>query len=237
MTKANAPARVLALIPARAGSRRLPDKNVASLAGKPLIEWTIETARAARTLDRIVVSTDSPKIARIAKTARAETPFLRPASLATDRATSLSVVLHALGWLERNEGYVCDYVLLLQPTSPLRTFRDIDTAVRMALAKSPNAVVSVSPTGQKPTWLKRLTASGRLRSAGATRRDSGGELYLPNGAIYVAKPAVLRANRSWYTNSTLGYVMPRERSLDIDTPWDLHLARLIVAAAQRQEQP
>jgi N-acylneuraminate cytidylyltransferase/CMP-N,N'-diacetyllegionaminic acid synthase len=225
---------VLALIPARAGSKRLPEKNVAPLAGKPLIHWTIEAARAARTLDRIVVSTDSPEIARIAKRARAETPFLRPASLATDRATSLSVVLHALAWLQRNDGYVCDYVLLLQPTSPLRTASDIDAAVRIAQVHACDAVVSVSPTGERPAWLKRLTPGGRLRRVAVTRREPAGELYMPNGAIYLSTPTALRAHHTWYTSDTRAYIMPRRRSLDIDTSWDLHIARLILTAGRSQ---
>lgn len=227
---------VLGVIPARGGSKGVPGKNVALVGGKPLIVWTIETARAARTLDRLVVSTDSPAIADVAAAHGAETPFLRPSELAKDDTPGIDPILHAVRWLEEREGYRPDIVVALQPTSPLRTAADIDAAVALCGSHEVEAVVSVTPAGQHPYWMKRIDEWGYLHdldslepTGSVLRRQDLPLVYALNGAIYLARRDLLLRRRTWYGDRTRAYVMPPGRSLDIDTPWDLHLADLLLS--------
>ena len=231
----------LALIPARGGSKGIPHKNLAPGGGRPLIAWTVAAARAAGPVDRVVVSTDDAVIAAVGRELGAEIPFLRPAELAQDDTPGIAPPLHALRWLEKHEGYRPALLLLLQPTSPLRTAEDIRAAVELLQARDADAVVSVTPVRKHPHWMKRLGAEGRLIDApalahgleavpqrGGTRRQDLPPLYAPNGAVYLARRDVLLDHGGWYTERTYAYVMPEERSLDIDTPWDLHLADLVL---------
>ena len=227
---------VLVLVPARGGSRGIPDKNLALAGGRSLLARAIDAAAESRHRPRIVVSTDSERIAGAARAAGAEVPFLRPAELARDDTPGIAPVLHALRWLEEGEGYRPRWVVVLQPTSPLRTAADVDAALELAGARGADAVVSVTPAATHPFWVKRLDADGRLRDfapateAVARRQDLPGA-YALNGAVYVARREVLLERESFHTERTWGYVMPPERSLDVDTPWDLHLADLVLTAA------
>lgn len=220
---------VLALITARGGSKGIPRKNIVPLAGKPLIAWTIEAARKSPSVDRVVVSTDDPGIAEIARQCGAETPFLRPAELARDDSSHIDTVIHGVRWLGEQQGYTPDYVLLLQPTSPLRTSDDIDAAVALAIAKRADAVVSVCLSPAHPYLMRRVEADGKLREyeprpSGYLRRQVLPPVYVENGAIYLADREALLRDRSWYSNNTYAYIMPAERSIDVDTMWDLKLA-------------
>lgn len=218
---------ILALIPARGGSRRVPGKNLAVVGGRPLIAWTIEAARHARSITRVVVDTDSPAIAEVARQWGAEVPYLRPPELATDEATSLDVVRQALDRLAA-EGFEPQWVCLLQPTSPLRRAHDIEAAVALALNGGADAVVSVTPRPMPAAWHRRLGDRGQLQQPAA----GDDATHVLNGAIYLARSDVLRTQGTWYTPRTLGYVMPVERSLDIDTPWDMRLARGVMRAEE-----
>ncbi len=229
---------ILAIIPARGGSKSVPGKNIAMLGGKALIAHTIETARKAKRVDRVIVSTDVQEIADVAVAAGAEAPFLRPAELARDATPGIAPVLHAVNWLAENDGYRPELVVMLQPTSPFRTAGDIDAAIRLACERDADAVVSVCPAPKHPFWMKTITADGRLADmllsdCSYSRRQDLPEAYCLNGAIFLARKRVLMEKRTWYTDKTFAYVMPEERSLDIDTAWDLHLARLIVEAKAR----
>src|ERR1700730_1555845 len=153
---------ILGVIPARGGSKAIPRKNLAVLANRPLIAWTVEVAIASDSLDRLVISTDDPEIAEIGKKLGAEVPFLRPTELATDTSTSMEVVLHAIQWFDENENYRPDYVLLLQPTSPLRTVTDIRKSIELLLAKRGDSVVSVCETHQHLLWTKGVNEEGRM---------------------------------------------------------------------------
>ena len=225
---------VLAVIPVRAGSKGLPGKNLAPLAGRPLLAWTIDAARASQSVARVVVSTDSQEIAAVARGCGAEAPFMRPAALATDDAASIDVVLHAACWLEKSEGYRPDAIMELHATSPLRTATDIDEAAALCAHPPVDAVVSVTPVGSHhPCWMQYLDSSGCLRpfvaqGPMAQRRQDLPALYTLNGAIYVARRAWLLEHRTWFAPRTRGYVMPPERSVDIDSPWDLHIADLVL---------
>jgi N-acylneuraminate cytidylyltransferase/CMP-N,N'-diacetyllegionaminic acid synthase len=224
------PPRVLAVITARGGSRGVPRKNICLVGGRPLIEWSIVAARQAESVGRVVVSTDSEEIAVIARGCGAEVPWLRPRELALDETPGIDPVLHLVETLQRDEGYEPDLVMLLQPTSPLRTAADIDAAVSLATSTGAEAVISVCPVAQHPAWMKRIGARGELLDPpGAdvlAPRQQLAPLFILNGAIYVtATPALLRT-RSFYAADTRAYVMPPERSLDVDTAWDMHLADL-----------
>ncbi len=223
--------KVLTLIPARAGSKRLPGKNLRMLSGKPLIAWSIEAAKKCPQVDRIIVSTDNPEIARIARRWGAETPFLRPAKLSTDHASSMSVVFHALDQLgKNNETY--DSVVLLQPTSPLRTSEHLTAAVDLFVRKKASAVVSVSQAPHPPFWTNQLTPQGTLLNFFRVRAKRETEKKRPwyrlNGAIYIAKVAFLRKRKNWYSATSYAYIMPSFCSVDIDTKEDFLLADFLM---------
>ncbi|MFZ5537271.1 MAG: cytidylyltransferase domain-containing protein [Pseudomonadota bacterium] len=221
---------ILALIPARGGSKGLPGKNILPLAGKPMIQWSIEAAQGSRFVTRVVVSSDDPAILEVARAAGAETPFVRPAELAQDDTPSMDVVLHALDQLPP-----VDWVVLLQPTSPLRSAEDIDQAIARCLETGAPACVSVSESPALPWWMFRVDATGRLvpfldAAQRPQRRQEAPTLYTLNGAVYVARVDWLRKTRSFLTEETVAHVMPAERSVDIDTALDFRLAECLLTA-------
>ena len=210
---------LLALIPARGGSKGIPGKNIRLLADKPLIAHTIQAALAVPALERVVVSSDDPAIAEIAKQWGAEVPFLRPPELAADDTPGISPVLHALEQLAD-----VSQVLLLQPTSPLRSSRDIEGILAFQQKHQCPSVVSVCETGKHPQWSYRLEASGKLSPfvtpAPASCRQQLEPAYALNGAMYLCERTWLQNHGSFIGPDTLGYPMPPERSVDIDTPLD-----------------
>lgn len=229
--------RVLALIPARGGSKGVPRKAVRPMGGRPMIAWTLEAALAAGRLDRVVVTTEDAEIAEVARAWGADVPFARPAELAGDDTPGILPVEHALQWLLREQDYAPEWVMLLQPTSPLRSAGDIDAAVALAERRGADAVVSVTEAAHHPWWTKRVTDDGLLEDwawAGeATRRQDLPGAYGLNGAIYLTRRELLLAGRTWYPPRTHAYVMPPDRSLDVDTPWDFHLCDLVLAQRER----
>lgn len=222
----------LALIPARAGSKRLPNKNLLPVAGKPLIAWTIEAALASGCFDRVLVSTDSEALADIARAHGAEAPFLRPAELSSDTASSMDVIRHALGWLEAAHG-LPETTTLLQPTSPLRTADDIRAAFARFRDTGADSVVSVSEAEHSPLWSNTLPEDGSL--AGFLRPEVLGKrsqdlptYYRLNGAIYIARTSSLLAQGGFLGANSYAYVMPAERAIDIDHCADLLLADILL---------
>lgn len=188
-----------------------------------MIAWTIEAARGSEALRRVIVSTEDQEIARISREHGAEVPFVRPAALALDDSDHVAVVEHALDWLAGHEGVVPDYVMLLQPTSPLRTAADIDACVSIAREADAPAVVSVSSMKPHPYLAMRLADDGTLERV-IDVSEAPPPLYAPNGAVYLNRLALLRAEHTFVPSGSLGYVMPSERSLDVDTEWDFSLA-------------
>jgi CMP-N-acetylneuraminic acid synthetase len=226
---------VLSLILARGGSKALPGKNVVPLGGKPLIAWTIEAALASDVVTRTVVTTDDADIAETAKMYGAEVPFLRPRELAEDGTPGILPVLQAVRQLERDETYRPDIVVTLQPTSPLRTADDIDAAVALLIERNADSVISVTAAKNHPFWLKTVDADGWAhdfvkQAKPVTTRQALPPVYALNGAIYVASRATLLAKGGWETPRTAAYIMPFERSIDIDTAQDLALAELLLRA-------
>lgn len=229
---------VLGLLTARGGSKGIPRKNIRLVGGKPLIAWSIEAALASRRVARTIISTDDEEIAQIACQWGAQAPFLRPAELAQDASPHLAVVRHALDWLAENEGYHPDYILLLQPTSPFRTSADIDAAIEIAQSHDAEAVVGVTPTHHHPLLTKTIRPDGTLENFMTSdlaylRRQDLPAAYAINGAIYLNRPAALLRDGTFSPSGAYAYVMPPERSLDIDTEWDLYLANLILSERQR----
>lgn len=217
--------RVLALVPARGESKGVPRKNLRQVGGKPLIAWTIEQALAVPGLDRIVVSSDDHEILSVAREWGADTPFVRPAELASDTTPGVDPVLHAL---EQLPGY--DVVVLLQPTSPLRRPDDIAGCLRHTFASGAPACISVTIAEPSPCWMFRMDAATRLRplldeGPLPTRRQDLVPVYVINGAIYVAAVDWLRQHRTFVTPETVGFVMPPDRSLDLDTEEDFDRLR------------
>lgn len=231
-----AAAGVLAVIPARAGSKSIPDKNIRPFGGKPLLAHSIEQALAARLVDRVIVSTDSAHYAAIARQYGAETPFLRPPELAADTSTDLEVFQHALEWLEHNESYRPEIVVHLRPTYPNRTPADIDRVVEILLQdRSLDSVRTVAPAPANPFKMWTRNPDGTL----APVVDRGDEAYnlprqglprvfLQNACIDAVRVRVIREQRSMTGRRIFGYVM--EECLDIDTHAELERARLRAAA-------
>lgn len=224
----SAPRHVLALIPARSGSKGLPGKNIRAFHGKPLLHWTIVAARESGLAERVIVSTDDPAMAEVARAGGAEIPFLRPPELARDDTPMLDVALDVLSKLEA-EGFTADALLLLQPTSPLRTAADLHAAA--ALLGDLDAVVSVTPVKQHPQWLQQIDEAGRLHPYEAapdvTSRQKLPPVYMLNGALYLIRTDALRRERTFRPLRTRAYIMPPERSSDIDTELDWRMAELL----------
>lgn len=210
---------LLALIPARGGSKGIHRKNIKDFCGKPLIGWSIDIAAKCPEVDRIVVSTDDPEIADVAREFGAEVPFLRPKELAEDSSPGIDVVLHALEMIPE-----CSEVLLLQPTSPLRKRDDLSEIVSLLRSSGEESAVSVTEESKGFYWSYKMTRQGKLEQAVDVESPSGRQqmesIYRVNGSLYIATRSFLSYHRSFISNDTLAYVMPKERAVDIDTPLD-----------------
>jgi len=224
--------KLLAIIPARGGSKRLPNKNILDLAGKPLIVWTIDAAKKSKYIDRIVVSTDSSRIAEIAIKAGAEVPFMRPEHLAQDDTSTYDVVDHTLTQLS-NYGNQYECLLLLQPTSPLRKSEHIDGAINLFTAKNADAVISVTEADHLNEWSGEIPESLCLEQffQGKTEKRSQ-ELsakYRINGAVYVVDISRLLEHKTFFLHKNIfAYPMRREESIDVDTQFDFQLAEFLI---------
>ena len=230
--------KVLAIIGARGGSKGIPQKNIALLGGKPLIGWTVEAAVESALTDKVVVTTDDREIAETARRFGAEVPFIRPPELATDSASQVDVVNHALAWLEQNWNYRPDYIMLLQPTSPFRNGKDIDAAIKTAQQQNRDAVVSVSEIADHPYYARTIDDQGIIQDMFVKRNTLPRRQLLPrvfteNGAIFLVKTSVFKRGQSFMPEQSTAYVMPGERSVDIDTPQDLKLAEFILGSDAR----
>ena len=220
----------MALIPARGGSKGVLRKNLQMINGKPLIAHTIIQAKQSVYINRIIVSTDDDEIAEIAQSFGAEVPFKRPKYLATDEAKGIDVTLHAINWFKKR-GEQTDYVVELLPTSPLRLSSDIDNAVRLMFEKQADAIVSVCKSQKHPFWSNELPPDGCMkefinRKALGKNRQELPLFYTLNGSIYLVKSEFLFKNKSYYGEKTFAYIMPTERSVDIDSHLDLKLAEI-----------
>tara|TARA_E500000178_G_scaffold326139_2_gene354112 strand:+ start:350 stop:1054 length:705 start_codon:yes stop_codon:yes gene_type:complete len=218
---------LLAIIPARGGSKGIPRKNIKKLCGKPLIAWTIEVAQQVKQIDRVFVSTDDEEIAKVAEMWGAKIPFLRPPELATDRTSSVATALQVLDMLPE-----FDEIIWLQPTSPLRTRRDINEVIELTQQRSMFSIVSVCPAKVNPNWIYKLNEKHLLAPWNAEplilNRQGLPQAYILNGSIYWAKVEWLKKKMTFVSNESYGYVMPTERSIDLDTPLDWEWAEFLM---------
>jgi CMP-N,N'-diacetyllegionaminic acid synthase len=229
---------LLALIPARGGSKGIPRKNVTLLNGKPLIEYTIDAALKSASIDEVLLSTDDDEIGRVGKALGLDVSYRRPGELAEDDTPMIDTLEHALQWFEGVRGRLPDEVMLLQPTSPLRSVQDIDDAVGQFRSSGAQSLVSVHPMHEHPfecirgggnDW--KYLVPPPLEAA--RRQDYLGDFYFINGAIYLAKTPTLLSRRGFLCpQETVTYVMSRERGVDIDTALDLVVAEVLAGADQ-----
>lgn len=221
---------ILALIPARGGSKSLPRKNILPLAGKPLIAWTITAAKASKYIDRLILSSDDEEIMAVARDWECDVPFRRPDEFASDSATSLSVVRHAQSAL----GQHYDLVVYLQPSSPLRLTEDIDATIELYAQVGAKAAVSMSDVKKSPYIMFRADSSNRVTplipvDQNINRRQDMPRILIANGAIYVASWKHFENGGAFIPEDAVAYVMPPERSVDIDDLEDMEKAAIYFA--------
>lgn len=219
--------RILAIIPARGGSKGIPKKNIIDILNKPLLHYSIKSAKESKYLDKIIISTDDKEIAEVAKNLGIDVPFLRPEELATDTSKSIEAFIHSIKEEEKNEN-IYDYILLLQNTSPLRQGWHIDEAIEKLLESNERSLVSVNEVSEHPSIMRTIDNNGNLKnlidSNGDIRRQDFSKVYIVNGAIYIQKND---NNLNLETNLNGGdipYIMEHKYSIDIDNYLDLEIA-------------
>ena len=223
---------ILAIIPARKGSKRLASKNMLDLKGKPLIAWKIEEALKSKYIDNIIISTDDENIINLSQQYNGiNTPFLRPKKLSSDKASSLDVILHALDFYTFNDVNF-DYVMLLQPTSPLRKSIDIDNSIE-ELSLEVKSVVSVCETDHSPLWSNILPDNKSMnnflsKKIQNLRSQDLPKYYRLNGAVYISEVDSLIKEKGFLGEKTKAYIMPVERSIDIDSKIDFEMCKILL---------
>jgi CMP-N,N'-diacetyllegionaminic acid synthase len=233
--EANRMLTVLAIVPARGGSKGIPRKNLARLAGRPLLAYTADAARASVRLTRVVLSTDDDEIAQVGRECGLEVPFMRPPDLAGDAAQTIDVIQDVVRRLE-SAGATFDAVMTLQPTTPLRRAEDIDGAIALLESSGSDSVISFVDVGERhPARMKVVADDGRVRDAPFSEmvecqpRQTLPRLYLREGSIYLTRRSVLMNDRSFKGRDCRAWLVPRERACNIDDPFDLFLAEQMLA--------
>ncbi len=226
---------MIAFIPARGGSKGLPGKNIKPLMGKPLIARAIEGALNSKYIDRVIVTTDDEEIARVAREAGAEVPFMRPAELASDTATAVDVYIHASEFVMNETGEPLEKFMVLLPTAPLRTTAHIDAAVEAFREHGADTLISVTEAETPPSWYMNMDGRGCIANAGfglknavVNNRQVNDAYYIPNGAIYILDYKLLKEKRTYYSDNTYGFVMSRTESVDIDNIEDFEYAEFLL---------
>lgn len=226
--------KIVAIIPARGGSKSIPYKNIKKLAGKPLIAYTIEEAIKSKTLDRVIVSTDDDRIAKVSRKYGAEVPFKRPAKLAKDTSHTPPVIKHAIKYLENKEKYKVDLVVTLQPTSPFRKAKDIDDAIEKIIKTNADSVVSICEADYPPYWMKKIKGD-KVYSFVKSKidyhlleRQQLPKTYKLNGAVYVTKRDLIMKKNKIIDGDVRAIIMDPIRSIDVDSITDFLLAEVIM---------
>ena len=220
---------MIAIIPARAGSKGLPNKNIKLFNGKPLIKWTFEAAKQSKYLDRIILTTDCVEIAKIAYDNKIEVPEMRPSHLAQDTSLVNDTFKYLICKLEKECGKKIEEVVILQPTSPLRLSNDIDEAIELYRSKKADSVISYTVSNRPIEWYRYLQADNLIPlrvNESLGNRQINKVAYYPNGAIYIIKSDLILADK-WYGDNSYAYIMPRSRSVDIDTQEDFDYAEYL----------
>ncbi len=219
-----------AIIPARGGSKGLPGKNIKLLHGKPLIAHTIEQALQAKSISKVIVSTEDKEIAEIALKYGAEIPFMRPKYLASDTALSVDNYIYTIKRLQKENNTKINDFIVLQPTSPLRTSEDIDNAINLFFEKDADSVISYTEEHHPISWHKKINADLSFINIFENKllnRQEISKTYYPNGAIFIFKFKII-LQRKYYTKKSFAYIMPRNRSVDIDTTEDFEYAEFLM---------
>lgn len=221
---------MIAIIPARGGSKGLPGKNIKPLNGKPMIAYTIEAALNSKGISRVIVSTDDEEIAKVAKEYGAEVPFMRPAHLATDEAKSIDVFKFTISELEKKSHQI-PHFMVLQPTSPLRDSKDIDEAIALFNTKKAENVISFCEEDHPIFWHKYITKEGKFEEIFEgdfiKNRQEIKKTYRPNGAIYIFSKKTLET-QNYYSENTFAYIMDKKNSIDVDTIDDFEYAEFLL---------
>ncbi len=229
--------KILCVIPARGGSKGLPGKNVLALLGKPLIAYTIEQAKASKYIDRNIVSTDSNKIAKTAELFGAEVPFIRPKILATDNASIIAVLLHAIDWMENKEKYNFDILVLLHANAPLRSVQDIDNCIKLLVNKKADNVFSVTEAHRNPYFnMVEFYNAGSIRlvkKGNFVSRQNAPKVFDMNSSIYVWWKNTLKRNKRIFLKKSQIYFMPKESSVDIDDYFDFKIVEMVLKNGQK----
>ena len=226
---------VLGIIPARGGSKGIPNKNLIKLNGKPLLLYTLDAARNSKKLSDFIISTDSETIAECATKNGLNVTSLRPPELATDTAKSIDVAIYEIEKYELEKGSQVDYIAWLQPTAPLREAKDIDNAFEIIARKEADSLISVYEAGNiHPNIMYYLDKNNRLKPVvregeKMLRRQEFNPVYLRNGAVYIATKKQVMENRSFVCENPVCYIMPLERSVNIDEPFDLEYAEWMIS--------
>jgi len=224
----------LAIIPARGGSKGLPKKNIKELCGKPLIAWSIEVGLKSKYLDEVMVTTDSQEIADISNQYGANVPFLRPDELASDTATSFDAIKHTIDYYKNELNKEFDYIVLLEPTSPLREHSDIDKAIEILFDSSADVIVGICKTeDQNPAFLVTKDIENFIRGyenkdMKVLRRQDIKDVYFFEGTIYISKTNILLSKKTFYHENTIGYVVSKYKSLEIDDMDDFIMVEAIM---------
>ncbi|KAJ52334.1 N-acylneuraminate cytidylyltransferase/CMP-N,N'-diacetyllegionaminic acid synthase [Clostridium tetanomorphum] len=223
--------RILAIIPARGGSKGIPRKNVKDLNGKPLIAYTIEEGIKSKYIDELIVSTEDEEIASVSKAYGAEVPYLRPEEFSKDETPGIYPIIHGIEYFDKKNNRF-DYVVCLQCTSPFRKAYQIDEAIEKLIEIDADSIVSVCENEVSPYWMKKIV-DGKMtnfleESTLYARRQDVPKLYRLNGAIYIAKKHILMNFKNWYTENTIPYIMDEKTSLDIDNMMDFKFAQFLI---------
>jgi CMP-N-acetylneuraminic acid synthetase len=229
--------KVVCVIPARGGSKGVPRKNIRKLADKPLIAYTIEQALQSQYIDRTIVSTEDKEIADISKQCGAEVPFMRPGTLAGDQVATVDVLLHTISWLEEEEKYNFDILVLLHTTTPLRSVKDIDSCIEMLHSTKADNIISVTEAHRNPYFnMVEINPNGKVqlvKKGSFSSRQSAPKVYDMNSSIYVWWKDLLKKERNIIFENSKIYVMPKARSIDIDDNMDFKLVEIMMAEQKR----
>jgi N-acylneuraminate cytidylyltransferase/CMP-N,N'-diacetyllegionaminic acid synthase len=223
---------MLAIIPARGNSKGLKNKNILNLNGKPLISYSITEALKSKLISRVMVVTDSIKIAEISKKFGAEVPFIRPQHLAKDNSMIIDTYIYTLEFLKNKKQVYKEFVSLL-PTSPLRTSYDIDESIKLFKKKKAKTLISITNLDKPVEWNLFLSKKSRIKkylenNSAILNRQNYKPLFVPNGSIYIFNYSFLKKTREYYNNRTYGYFMPKSKSVDIDKDIDFKLAEILI---------
>ena len=230
---------ILGLILARSGSKGIKQKNISKLCGKPLIAWTINSALKSKRLTDVILSTDSTTIAKIGKKFGADVPFIRPLKFSKDKSPSIDAIEHAIKWL-RKKGKNYEFVILLEPTSPLRDHNDIDLAINKVIKLKAQSLVSVSKAvALHPAYLYKKTKTEKIKPFKTykkkyIRRQDIEPVYFMEGTIYISKVSTLLKKKTFCHKNTLMYEVPKWKSFEIDDSLDLILVRAIIQNKQKK---